>query len=566
MPDQALLTLRDLSLRYGAGLHVLRGVSLEIGAGEMLSLIGPSGAGKSALSRAILRLDETRGAQVTAGRALWDGRDIAEMSAADLRVLRGGDVGMVFQDASAALNPVLRIGAQIREALHLHGGLRGRAAQTRAESLLAECQVPDPKVIMAQYPHQLSGGLRQRVMIAIALAGAPRLLIADEPTSALDASLRAALLALLGRLRREKGLALLFVTHDMAAAQRMGGNVAVLDAGRVVETGPVDTVLARPAHAKTRALVDAMPGRAYGLGAPPLGAGALSVRGLAVRYPAGTGILHGGMGGRRCLWAAHDVSFDIARGETLALVGESGSGKSSVARAILRLGPVSGGCVELEGRDILGLGARALHTARAQMQMVFQDPMGSLDPRRTLAAQVAEPLQNYGHLADNATIASLFAQVDLPPDLMARYPHQASGGQRQRVAIARALALEPALIVADEAVSALDTHVQGEVLHLMQRLQKRLGLAYLFISHDLAVVSQIAHRIAVMTEGRIVEIGPAERVLNAPQHAYTKRLLAASALDATPAPPGSAPTLPRGQSPAAPVYKQPAPGHLVATD
>ncbi|MFY9240979.1 MAG: ABC transporter ATP-binding protein, partial [Roseovarius sp.] len=249
MSDQALLSLRDLRLRYGAGPEVLCGVSLEIAAGGMLSLIGPSGVGKSALSRAILRLDEASGAKMTGGCVLWDGRDISEMDAVALRSLRGGGVGTVFQDASAALNPVLRIGVQMREALHLHGELRGQAAQARAEALLADCQIPDPERIMSQYPHQLSGGLRQRVMIAIALAGRPRLLIADEPTSALDASLRSALLALLDRLRRKKGLALLLVTHDMAVARRMGGDVAVMDAGRVVETGPVDEVLARPVHA-----------------------------------------------------------------------------------------------------------------------------------------------------------------------------------------------------------------------------------------------------------------------------------------------------------------------------
>ena len=563
MSDQALLSLRDLRLRYGAGPEVLCGVSLEIAAGGMLSLIGPSGVGKSALSRAILRLDEASGAKMTGGCVLWDGRDISEMDAVALRSLRGGGVGTVFQDASAALNPVLRIGVQMREALHLHGELRGQATQARAEALLADCQIPDPERIMSQYPHQLSGGLRQRVMIAIALAGRPRLLIADEPTSALDASLRSALLALLDRLRRKKGLALLLVTHDMAVARRMGGDVAVMDAGRVVETGPVDEVLARPVHAQTRALVAARPGRASGQGAPPPGAGVLSVRGLGVRYPSGSAISRGG---RRSLWAAHDVSFDIARGETLALVGESGSGKSSVARAILRLGPAAQGRVDLGGHNVLSLAPRALHMARAEMQMVFQDPMGSLDPRRTLAAQVAEPLQNYARPAGKSVIEALFAQVGLPPDLMARYPHQASGGQRQRVAIARALALEPALIVADEAVSALDTHVQGEILNLLQGLQQRLGLAYLFISHDLAVVGQIAHRIAVMTEGRIVEIGPVERVLHAPQHPYTRRLMAAAALDAAPGPPGSPPNLPRGQSPDAPVYKQAAPGHLVATE
>ncbi len=503
------------------------GVSFSLMPGEALSLVGPSGAGKSTLAAALMGLEP--GAQV-AGRALWSGRDqsgangaardLLALGPADMRALRGREIAMIYQDPAAALNPVLSTGRQVGEAMRAHLGLDARTARARSIALLERVGMPDPEGCLTAYPHQLSGGLRQRVTIAAALSCGPRLLIADEPTTALDAPLRAGILDLLNDLRRETGLALLMITHDMRAVRRIGGRVAVMDAGCIVENGPVEDVLRAPRHATTRALIDAArpvpPPQAGGAQGAPL----LQMEGVSIRYG-------------RAAPAVQSVDLALAPGETLALVGASGSGKSTLARAALGLEQVAEGNVRLGDEDIAQMSVRALHRARARIQMVFQDPVTALDPRRRLGRQVADPLRNYGRPADAACIAALFAQVGLAPDLMGRFAHEVSGGQRQRAAIARALALDPDILVVDEGLSALDTVQAAGILRLLRAEQDRRGLAILFITHDLHAARAMAHRIAVMESGRIVETGGAAQIMTAPAHPRTRALIAASELDGT---------------------------------
>ncbi len=516
-----LLDISELSVRYpGAQADAVTRASLRIAPGAAMSVIGASGAGKSALIGALIGL--LPGAQVT-GRALWRGTDgapvdLPALPQRRLRALLGREIGVVFQDPGAALDPVMCIGAQVGEGLRVHSGAGPHEARQRSLQLLGRVGLPDPERCYEAYPHQLSGGMRQRVCIAVALACGPRLLIADEPTTALDAPLRAGILDLLGDLRRETGMALLAVTHDMDAVRRLGGRVAVMAGGHFVEEGPVTEVLAAPRHAATRALIDAArplsPPSSLRVQAP-----LLTIEGLRVRY------------GRRAP-AVEEASLALAPGETLALVGASGSGKSTLARAILGLERAERGRVCLDGTDIAELRGAAMRQMRACIQMVFQDPITSLDPRRTLARQVADPLHNYRRAAHEAIIAEVFAQVGLAPDLMHRLPHEVSGGQRQRAAIARALVLGPDILVVDEGLSALDTVQSAAILALLQAEQARRSLAILFVTHDLRVARGIAHRIAVMEAGRIVEEGPAAEVLAAPSHPHMRALVAASALDA----------------------------------
>ncbi|RKF14976.1 ABC transporter ATP-binding protein [Roseovarius spongiae] len=501
----------------------MNGVSLDLEAGRTLCLVGESGAGKSVAGLAMLRLEGHDGGRLTGGRIVLRGAegeiDLAQASESVLRGVRGRRIGIVFQDPMGALNPVLSVGAHLVEALRLQGRTPRGAAQARARELLEEVGMPEPGRRLRQYPHQLSGGLRQRVMIALALARDPDVLIADEATSALDVTVQAGILALLDRLRRDRGLALLVITHDMGVVAQVADRVAVMQAGRIVEEGPVRRVLDAPRHPATRALLDAAratddaPAEPPARGAAPL----LQVSGL--------GVWHDGVA------AVRDASLEIGRGRTLALVGESGSGKTTLARALMQMERAGAGRITFDGQAVGALRGRALRAMRARMQMVFQDPMDSLDPRMRLGAQVGEPLRNYriGARAERrARVAELFALVQLDPALMRRFPHQVSGGQRQRVAIARALALNPALILADEPVSALDPPVRAEILALLRRLQAELGLSYLFVTHDMNVVAQIAHDVAVMQGGRIVESGPAAQVLTRPEHAYTRALLAAA--------------------------------------
>jgi len=478
------------------------------------------------------------------------------------------------------------------EGLRLHKRMGRRAARIRALELLHEVRLPEPERCLRQYPHELSGGMRQRVVIAMALACRPRLLIADEPTTALDVTIQAEILALMGRLKRETGAAVLFITHDMAVVAQMADRVVVMHQGRKVEEGPVGRIFEAPREDYTKALLAAVPrlgdmrgkpapapiplpgAKAGGANAAAPGAAAplLQVRNLTTRFPVRGGLLRRRLAN---LHAVEDVSFELGRGRTLSLVGESGCGKSTTGRSVLRLIEPLRGDIRLEDTDIRALDGAGLRRARRSMQMIFQDPFASLDPRMQLARQVAEPMKNFGigTRADREDrVAMLFDRVRLARGLMRRYPHELSGGQRQRVAIARALALNPALIVADEAVSALDVSVQAEVLNLMMELQAELGLSFLFISHDMAVVERMSHDVAVMYMGRIVERGPRAAVLEDPRHPYTKALLRAvpvadparRAGDAVPeGRPLPSPVHPPGHEPGPSVYRQVGQGHVV---
>ncbi len=574
-------------------------VSFTIAPGETLCVVGESGSGKSVTSLSLMRLVEFGGGTITQGALNFtrvDGStlDVAGATPQVMGAVRGNEIGMIFQEPMTALNPVFTIERQLTDGLMLHKNLSQQAATARAVELLKSVRIPEPERRLKQYPHELSGGMRQRVVIAMAMACEPKLLIADEPTTALDVTIQAEILALINRLKREKGMAVLFITHDMAVVAQMADRVVVMRQGRIVETGTVQQIFESPVEDYTKALLAAVPklGEMTGKAAPErmrlIGDEAaraaqtapkarkpevlLQVKNLTTRFPVKGGIL------RRTVAQVHaveDVSFTLNVGETLALVGESGCGKSSCGRSILRLIEPTSGEIHIGGRDIRALNHADLRRARADMQMVFQDPFASLNPYRRLKAQVAEPIQNFG-LARGAElerrVLELFDRVHLPRAYINRFPHELSGGQRQRVAIARALALNPKLIVADEAVSALDVSVQAQVLNLMMELQEDLGLSYLFISHDMAVVERVAHQVGVMYLGRIVEIGPRGAVFDNPSHPYTKTLLSAVPIadpmkrrfgDDLNFKPISSPIFPLGHQPAPSTYNEVAPGHFV---
>ncbi|MGR3659852.1 MAG: ABC transporter ATP-binding protein [Paracoccaceae bacterium] len=529
-------------------------VSFDINAGETLCVVGESGSGKSVSSLSLMRLVEFGGGSIVNGELLLntDGETV-DLRKADeklMRTIRGNKIGMIFQEPMTALNPVFTVGRQLSEGLRVHKGLSKAQAREQVIELLRLVRIPEPEQRLDQYPYELSGGMRQRVVIAMAMACEPKLLIADEPTTALDVTIQAEILALIDRLKRENGTAVLFITHDMAVVAQIADRVVVMYRGRKVEEGTVDEIFNNPQHSYTKALLSAVPklGDMRGKSAPEpmriLSDGSresgepvcvnpetrevlLSVRNLVTQFPVKGGFF------RRTIENVHaveDVSFDINKCETLSLVGESGCGKSSCGRSILRLVEPVSGQIELDGVDIMGLSPGALRLARRDMQMVFQDPYASLDPQVRLADQVAEPLWNFGigsksEIEDR--VAGLFDRVELPRSFLRRYPHELSGGQRQRIAIARALALNPKLIIADEAVSALDVSVQAQVLNLMMELQRDMGISFLFISHDMAVVERISHHVGVMYLGRIVEIGSRAAVFENPQHAYTKTLMSA---------------------------------------
>jgi peptide/nickel transport system ATP-binding protein/glutathione transport system ATP-binding protein len=576
------------------GTPILRQVSLDIAPGEVFGLVGESGSGKSMTALALMGLlpdgAEARGA------IRLDGRDLAALPERDWCRIRGNEIGMIFQEPMTSLNPVFTVGRQLTEHIRVHKGLSKAEAEARALELLRQVRIPEPERRLDQYPHELSGGMRQRVVIAMAMACRPRLLIADEPTTALDVTIQAEILALIDRLKREAGMAVLFITHDMAVVAQMADRVVVMYRGRIVESGPVTEIFEAPRAEYTRNLLAAVPrlGSMRGKGAPERMAGLaatphrsdasaqasgpgtgtplLSVRHLVTRFPVKGGIL------RRTVAEVHaveDVSFDVKPGQTLALVGESGSGKSTCGRSILRLVEPDAGEITLAGQSIRGLGPEGLRRARRDMQMVFQDPFASLNPYMRLGAQVAEPIRNFGLAAGSELddrVAHLFDRVELPRAFLRRYPHELSGGQRQRVAVARALSLNPKLIIADEAVSALDVSVQAQVLNLMMDLQADLGLSFLFISHDMAVVERVSHQVAVMYLGRIVEIGPRAALFEDPRHAYTRSLMAAVPV-ADPRQrrlredlgfkPIASPVFPVGHQPAPSEYEEVTPGHFV---
>jgi peptide/nickel transport system ATP-binding protein len=539
--EPALLTVRDLRLCAGdarAERVLVDGVSFTVPAGASVGLVGASGSGKSLSALALLGLLPA-GVRRTGGSILWRGAtDLAELNESELRPFRGRRIGFIFQDPQSALNPVLRVGSQLEEVLLVHRPELPRSARAaEAARAFAAVGLPEPEQIGRRYPHELSGGQRQRVLIAIALAGQPDLLIADEPTTALDATVQLQVVELLDRLRRDLGLAILWISHDLALLRERADHIVVMHQGRVVEEGAPAQLFAQPRHPHTAELVAAAQ-RAEGARASAASGAAdgalLEVRELRVRYPAGRNWL-----GTPSSWrtAVDGVSFHIRRGEALALVGESGSGKSSVARALLRLpGPAVEGSVRLSlpqagTVDWLTLPEAQARPLRRHLGLVFQDPTSSLDPRMRVGRSIAEPLEIHGLARGaelRARVDALLEQVGLLPEHRERFPHQLSGGQNQRVAIARALAASPSLVICDEAVSALDLAVQRRILELLCGLQEQFGFALLFITHDLGVVRELAHRTAVMQAGRIVEEGTTAALLDHPREAYTRQLVGAA--------------------------------------
>ncbi|CAL1240684.1 Glutathione import ATP-binding protein GsiA [Candidatus Methylocalor cossyra] len=535
-----LLQIKDLRVAFRQGgewVPAVDGLSFHIAPGESFALVGESGSGKSVTALAVLRLLPQNG-HVLGGQVLLAGRDLLRLPEYALGAIRGRRIGMVFQDPMSALNPVLTLGRQIGEVLRLQRGLRGKALERRALELLDQVGLPDPLRQLGAYPHQLSGGMRQRAMIAIALAGEPELLIADEPTTALDVTLQAQILELLKRLRRETGLALWLITHDFGIVAELADRIAVMRDGKIVEqNGP--ELLKAPGHPYSRELLAAMPRLDVGRRPPraaggdarhgsPVGDRLLEVDDFKVHYPIKKGVFQRTVGYLR---AVDGVSFSLGEGETLALVGESGCGKTTLGKGLLGLIEPTGGRVRFAGTELTGLRGKARRRLNAAMQIVFQDPYSSMNPRLTVGDIVAEglealfPAMTLGERRER--VEELLAAVGLPRQARLRYPHEFSGGQRQRIAIARALAVEPRLVVCDEPTSALDVSVQAQILGLLRQLQERRGLSYLFITHDLAVVAELADRVAVMERGRIVELGETRQVLFAPTQEYTRRLLAA---------------------------------------
>ena len=601
MLDQPIAQIKGLRVEFQTKDGPVVGVedvSFDVNPGETVCIVGESGSGKSVSSLSLMRLVEFGGGEISGGRLLFDRRkggelDLAKADQDLMRHIRGNEIGMIFQEPMTALNPVFTVGRQLTEGLRVHRGMTKEQAVSRALELLKQVRIPEPERRLKQFPHELSGGMRQRVVIAMAMACEPRLLIADEPTTALDVTIQAEILALMDRLKRETGTAVMFITHDMAVVAQMADRVVVMYRGNKVEEGTVEEIFENPQHDYTKALLAAVPklGEMRGKAAPepmklmgvedqkiaPITGTdkvLLRVKGLTTRFPVKGGFF------RRTVANVHaveDVSFTVNRGQTLSLVGESGCGKSSAGRSILRLIEPIAGEIDLDGVDIMQLDQSGLREARLDMQMIFQDPFASLNPQMMLLDQVAEPMRNYGtaqgsDLTDR--VAHLFDRVELPRSFMRRYPHEMSGGQRQRVAIARALALNPKLIIADESVSALDVSVQAQVLNLMMELQADLGLSFLFISHDMAVVERVSHQVGVMYLGRIVELGPRARVFENPQHPYTQALMKAvpiadprkrkseKDLNFKPIP---SPIHPLDYVPAPSEYNEVEPGHYVLT-
>ena len=530
--------------------------SFSIRPGETLALVGESGSGKSVTSLSVMRLVEHGGGKIVNGSIKLrcrDGRvvDLRHANKSELQHLRGSEVAMIFQEPMTSLNPVFTVGAQIAESLILHRGMDEKEALKEAVHLLELVRIPDAERISLRFPHQLSGGMRQRVMIAMALACKPQLLIADEPTTALDVTVQAQILALISELQKEIGMAVLFITHDMGVVAQIADRVAVMRYGEIVESGTAQAIFAHPQHPYTQALLSAVPR----LGAlkdiehpcffrlidpdngkvieppsdklPPPGETILEVKNLVKTFPVRTDFW-----GRPTyvVRACDHVSFDLRAGETLSIVGESGCGKSTTGRAVLRLLDVDSGEVLHRGKSLLRMTRHELQEERRNLQMIFQDPYASLDPRQTVGYSIAEPMMIHNYCSKKEMydrVALLLKRVGLSPDMANRYPHEFSGGQRQRICIARALSLKPQIIVADECVAALDVSIRAPVVNLMMELQEEMGLSYIFISHDMGVVERISHRVAVMYLGQIVEMGSRRAVLGNPLHPYTQKLLSA---------------------------------------
>jgi peptide/nickel transport system ATP-binding protein len=612
----SLLEVRDLRVELPGGLLPVDGVSLSVKAGETYALVGESGCGKSMTALALMRLLPD-GGRIVSGQVLLSWQDLRALAETDMRQVRGGAMAMIFQEPGTSLNPVMPVGQQIVEALAEHRGLKGQTAEARAVELLAAVGISDPLARLSEFPFRLSGGMKQRVMIAMALAGEPKLLVADEPTTALDVTIQAQVLELLQRIQAERGMGMLLITHDLGVVSRMAQRVGVMYAGQVVEEGACETFFRAPLHPYSRRLIAALPKPGAGRletipgTVPPLGrdfAGCrffercleamarcqaeepawhgvedghrvrchlyvtdargglvvgpavgrvstrhschschsqqsgeppsvetlkeisplLDVRDLQVHFPVRKGFLRRVVGQVK---AVDGMSLTVPAGKTLALVGESGCGKTTAGKAMLRLIEPTGGAVSFAGEDLAGASGKRMRALRAGMQMIFQDPYGSLDPRMRVGDIIAEGLSalglESGREAREQRVVALMADVGLSPEMLGRYAHEFSGGQRQRIAIARALAVQPKLLVCDEPTSALDVSVQAQILNLLSELQGRLNLGYLFISHNLAVVEYLAHEVAVMYLGRVVEMGPAREVLARPRHPYTEALLSA---------------------------------------
>ena len=599
---EVLLSVRDLRMGFSGGRLVhaaVDGIDFDVRAGETLALLGESGCGKSATALSLLRLLPAAGC-ILGGDVCFDGTDLLRLPETEMRAVRGGGMAMIFQEPATSLNPVLTVGRQIGEVLERHIGLTGTPARERCVELLGAVGIADAQRRLDEYPFQLSGGMKQRVMIAVALAGNPRLLVADEPTTALDVTIQAQILDLLRRLQAERGMGMLLITHDLGVVAQMAQRVAVMYAGQIVEEAPRETFFGAPRHPYTVKLFAALPdlarrggrletiaGQVPALSAMPkacrfaercphawdrcrdeapalqeagpghrvrchlleepgravahvpdgaiaapvegvAGTPLLQVSDLRVYFPIRRGILQRTVG---YVKAVDGLSLELARGRTLALVGESGCGKTTVGKAVLQLIKPTGGSTQLDGRELTGLSRAALRPLRRRMQMIFQDPFASLNPRLSVGEIIGEGMSALGLQSEQenkaAAIAVLLQQVGLDPAAAMRYPHEFSGGQRQRIAIARALAVQPELIVCDEPTSALDVSVQAQILNLLKVLQDDLGLAYLFITHNFAVVEYLAHEVAVMYLGRIVERGTVDEVLRSPQHPYTRALLSA---------------------------------------
>ncbi|KAA5925866.1 dipeptide ABC transporter ATP-binding protein [Achromobacter xylosoxidans] len=560
---QPLLSVRGVAVDFNTENGVFRAVEnldFDVRPGKTLAIVGESGSGKSVTSMAIMRLTDYNNGRIATGQILFrDGADrevdLTAASDEQMRAIRGNDIAMIFQEPMTSLNPVFTIGDQIIEAIMLHQQLSRSAARKAARALLEKVRLPDAEQLLDRYPHQLSGGMRQRVMIAMALSCQPRLLIADEPTTALDVTIQAQILNTIRELQRDLGTAVIFITHDMGVVAEMADDVVVMLRGRKVEQGPVEEIFRAPKHPYTRALLAAVPrlgsltGRDLPLRTPQTvlegdtlrevgetreqdtaryDEPVLRVEKLTTRFDVGHN-LFGRVTHR--VHAVEEVSFDVYPGETLALVGESGSGKSTIGKTLQQLVAPTSGAVRYNGQDIFSMDAAGRQRLRQEIQYIFQDPYASLDPRKTVAFSIAEPIRTHRLLTDEAAIArrvgELLEQVGLKPEHARRYPHEFSGGQRQRVCIARALASDPKLIIADESVSALDVSIQAQILNLLMDLQKDRGLSYLFITHDMAVVEKVSHRVAVLYLGQIVELGTRRQIFESPQHAYTRKLLAA---------------------------------------